>query len=123
MPSSGGQPCALMNQPRDVGRAAEEGRMAERQQAGEAQQQVERAGEQGEAQQLHHEHRDTGRSADASMSSSARIGECQVARSQCGGSFSCGLHALQASLPNRPAGRSISTITMITKTTTLEASG
>jgi hypothetical protein len=56
-PSSGVQPCALDEPAGDVGGEAEEGGMAEGQQAGEAEQQVEGAGEQREAQQLHHEHR------------------------------------------------------------------
>ena len=41
----------------DVGCGAEKGRMAEGQQAGKAQQQVERAGKDREAQQLHDKHR------------------------------------------------------------------
>jgi hypothetical protein len=42
---------------RHIRRAAQEGRMAEGQQARETQQQVERRGEQREAHELHHEHR------------------------------------------------------------------
>ena len=42
---------------RDVRGEAEEGRVAEGEQAGEAEQQIERAGKEGEAQELHHEDR------------------------------------------------------------------
>ncbi len=53
----GDQPSVLDQPGRNVGRAAQEGRMTEGQQPGEAQQQVEGAGEQREAQQLHQEGR------------------------------------------------------------------
>ncbi|MNT24821.1 hypothetical protein D3C72_1603180 [compost metagenome] len=53
----GGQPPGLHAVARYIGRRAEERRMAERQQAGIAEQQVKGAGEQGEAQHLHQHHR------------------------------------------------------------------
>ncbi len=53
-----GRPALALDEPAGhVGGETEEGRMAEGQEAGEPQQQVEGAGEQGEAQELHHEHR------------------------------------------------------------------
>ena len=83
--------------------------MTERQQPGEADQQIEGAGEQREAQQLHQEYR------VAEERRRQRDG-------QCNGVQDFLVHAY-FSFPNRPAGRSSSTMTITTNTTTSEPSG
>ena len=55
--ASGGQPHTFAACAHDVSGGAEEHRVAERQQSAEADQQIERAGEEREAQRLHQEHR------------------------------------------------------------------
>ena len=107
-----------------VAGAAEEGGMTEGQQAGEAEQQVERAREQPEAQDLHQEggiHRERRHQPDQEQRPEQDRGGAREHRIRV-------VHQSDSSpraqaLPNRPAGRTSSTITMITNTTTAEASG
>ena len=82
--------------------------MAERQQAAEADQQVERAGEQREAHHLHQEHRVKRERRQHEERHHQAEGDALV---------------LHFWVPNRPAGLSISTIAMMMKITVLDASG
>jgi hypothetical protein len=104
---------------------AEEHRVAEGQQAAEADQQVERAGEEREAQRLHQEHRvDHGRGNDEERHHHHE-GDAVVAQ--------LGLFAVRGVrevivahgylCPNSPCGRIMRTIAMMTKITVLDASG
>ena len=100
----------------DVGGEAEEHGVPERQQADIADQQVEGAGEQREAQHLHQEH---------GIDDERRH---QPERHQGGEHLQSAVVAavpwrLYFGVPNRPCGRSISTIAMMMKITVLEASG
>ncbi len=113
---------------RDIGRAADEGGMAERQQPDKADQQVEGAGEEREAQRLHQEHgiEDEGRD---ERKAEENHGE-QMGRAQPGfllrrrqGRDRSHSRAPQLARPNKPAGLTSSTIAMMTKITVLEASG
>ena len=110
--------------PAHVARAAEEGSVTEGEQAGETEQQVERAREQPEAQDLHQEggiHRERRHQPDQE----------QRAEEDRGGTCEHRIRVVHQSdsspraqaLPNRPAGRTSSTTTMITNTTTAEPSG
>ena len=111
-----GRPAGRPHQPAGAVRRAREIRgMAERQQAGVAEQQVEGAGEDGVAERRHHE--------DRIEAQERRGDEQQQAGDQAGARQRGILGAHQASLPNRPAGRTIRTMAMITKTTMLDASG
>ncbi len=107
-----------------VAGAAEEGGMAEGEQPGEAEQQVERAREQPEAQDLHQKggiHRERRHQPDQEQRAEQDrhgAGEHRIGVVHQSDSF-----ARAQALPNRPAGRTSSTITMITNTTTAEASG
>jgi hypothetical protein len=92
-----------------VGRGAQEGRVAERQQAGEAHQQIERASEEGIAEHLHHE---DGIGAEQRQQADAD--------EQRGVAEELLVHF---SFPKRPAGRTRSTMAMTTNTTVLDASG
>src|SRR3546814_16070111 len=94
---------------RDVGRAAQKGGVPEREQARVAQQQVEGAGEQGVAHDLHDEDGvGARRRQQGDDDNGQQIGEELT---------------FHFSFPNRPAGRISKTLTMIMKTTVLEASG
>ena len=100
--------------------------MAERQQADVADQQVEGAGEQGEAQGLHDEERigDERRHGERRRQDDERDGELpRLARGGAAWARRSGSRSSQATLPNRPAGLISSTTAMMTKTTVLEASG
>src|SRR5690606_12966555 len=95
--------------PGSVGRAPQEGGMAEGQQAGVGQQQVEGAGEQRIAHDLHDEDR---------VSAQGR----QQRDHDCKYQIACQL-TVHFSFPKRPAGRSRSTMTMMMNTTVFDASG
>jgi hypothetical protein len=108
----------------DVAAHAEIGRMPERQQADEADEQVEGRGEQREAQHLHQEHGVEQERARRDQHQHRREGDLlRGGHADAGGDggrhLGCGHHAL----PNRPAGLSSSTIAMMTKITVFEASG
>ncbi|MNQ28018.1 hypothetical protein D3C85_412870 [compost metagenome] len=132
----GGQPRVLAEQVAgDVAAAGEERRVAERQQSGEAQQQVEGAGEQREAQQLHQEHRVHRQRGDQRQAQQRQV-EAALAQQRRALAllFDLGVHGrsrlnvfqtrhAHASFPNSPAGRTSSTITITRKTTVLAASG
>ncbi len=91
---------------------AEEGRMPEAEQAGEADQQVEGAGKQRKAHQLHRKDRVHAQHRQRRDNQEhQRIADQRI------------LHAHQRSLPKRPAGRTSSTTAITTKTTVFEASG
>ena len=111
----------------DIARHAQEHRVAERQQPDIADQQIERAGEQRDAQHLHDEERigDERRDDDDAATSSAngnrRVARIRVATRALG--TATARRSSQATLPNSPEGRMIRTIAMMTKTTVLEASG
>ena len=120
----------------DVAATGEERRVAEGQQPGIAEQQVEGAGEQGEAQQLHQEHRVDGQRRQQRQAQQRQVEQLPTAqRGAPALAFDIGPHRhrhrrnafltrhAHASLPNRPAGRTSSTSTMITKITVLAASG
>ncbi|EGF47221.1 hypothetical protein AAULR_25856, partial [Lacticaseibacillus rhamnosus MTCC 5462] len=90
--------------------------MAEREDAGVAEQQVEGAGEEGEAQHLHQEdrvevERRHGQGGHADQDQHG----FQAQQRTFGGRGDAQLAVHQASLPIRPAGRTSSTIAMITK--------
>ena len=84
--------------------------MSEGQQAGEAHQQVEGAGEQGVAQHLHDED-----GIDAQRRQQRDADEKRNVAEQ--------LLVHHFSFPNKPAGRTNKTMAMTTKTTVLDASG
>ena len=84
--------------------------MAEGQQAGEAHQQVEGAGEEGVAQHLHDEDGiDTQRRQQRDAAKEGDVAEQLLVH--------------HFSFPNKPAGRTNRTMAMTTKTTVLDASG
>ena len=116
--SSGGKPQTLAACAVDVARGAEEHGVAEGQQAAEADQQVEGAGEQREAQRLHQEHR---------VDDERRDREDAIARADHAAMRACSVtlrrRSSSAFLPNRPAGLISSTIAMMTKITVFDASG
>ena len=109
----------------DVARKPEEHRVAEREQVDVADQEIEGAGEQREAERLHDEERigDERRDRDQrdhhceGDPAGAAVAACRIRRGD-GGLGSC-----QAALPNRPAGRINRTIAMMTNTTVFDASG
>src|SRR5947209_8598383 len=110
---------------RQIARPAEIERMAERQQSDVTDQQVERTGEQRKAQRLHQEHRideqrrdDQRRDHDQERD---RLAAALGRLNRCSEGFGTGHH--QAVLPNRPAGRTSSTIAMMMKITVFDASG
>ncbi|MCY1184178.1 hypothetical protein D9M73_248480 [compost metagenome] len=111
--------------PGRIASTAEESRVAERQQARIADQEVEGACEQREAQHLEHEHRvgaGQRRDQQASQQCAVERPPRQAARRlQPGCSDSRSVHHF--SFPNNPAGRSSSTTTMITNTTVDDPSG
>ena len=111
-----------------VGRGREVRGMAERQQPGVAEQQVEGAGEDRVAERGHHEHRieadERRRDQQRQPGDGADMGQARDVGDRAGAGQRQGLGvAHHASLPNRPAGRTIRTIAMMTKTTMLDASG
>ncbi|MNL24681.1 hypothetical protein D3C87_1461260 [compost metagenome] len=114
-----------------VAGAAEERRVAEREQPGKADQQVECAREQREAHHLQYEHRVGARHRghDQPQQQQAVKHLLLHTRSVPDGSGAnrhrglSGLSAHHFSLPNRPAGRNNSTITMMKNTTVADASG
>ncbi len=124
-----GRPALGADQPAGgVGGGGEVGGMAEREQPGVAEQQVEGAGEDRVAERGHHEHRieadERRRDQQRQPGDGADMGQARDVGDGAGGRKRQGLGvAHQASLPNRPAGRTISTIAMMTKTTMLDASG
>ena len=99
--------------------------MAERQQAAETQQQIERAGEEREAQRLHHEHRiDAGEGRERQHAAMTAVADQhQVAGGARRVARDASSPSVTAPCPNSPAGRNISTITMTTKITVFDASG
>src|SRR5580704_14348796 len=106
-----------------IGGSAEEGCVAEGQQADEADEEIEGAGEQGKAQHVHqvdrimHERRDERRD-------DARCDDQKIEpRAKLASSRALLRHDAHAALPKRPAGRSKSTMAMTTKITIFEASG
>ena len=110
----------------DIARHAEEHRVAERQQADIADQQIEGAGEQRDAQHLHDEERIGEERRDGDQRehqhdrrSRNRARSCW-ARSRRGGGD--GAH-VRRPCRTGPTGRMMSTIAMMTNTTVLEASG
>ena len=109
----------------DVAGDPQEHRVAERQEVDVADQQVERAGEQGEAQGLHDEERIGDKRRDRDQrdhdDEGDQIGPAVApGRVRGGDGFDGRGHC---ALPNRPDGRMSSTIAMMTKTTVLDASG
>ena len=109
----------------DIGAEAEIERVAERQQADIADQQVERAGKQRKAQRLHQEQRiDKERRDDQHRHHRAERDDLAAAFGRMRGRgerFGGGDHHVV--LPNRPAGRTRSTIAITTKITVFDASG
>ena len=107
----------------DIGGGAEEGRVAEGQQADEADEEIEGAGEQGKAQHVHqvdrimHERRDE-RGRDSRGDEQQIEPRAKLARSR-----ALSRHDAHAALPKSPAGRNKSTMAMTTKITIFEASG
>ncbi len=110
----------------DIARHAQEHRVAEREQADIADQQIERAGEQRDAQHLHDEEgigderRDDDEGKQQQRTRSPRRG---ASWRGAGVTAAADRRSCQATLPKSPEGRMISTIAMMTKTTVLEASG
>ena len=112
---------------RGIAGGAEEHRVAEGQQPAEADQQVEGAGEEREAHHLHHEHRvDEGRCGheeghhhDEGDAVHAQF----IAAPLCGGRRRRADRVRHFCAPNRPAGRTSSTMAMMMKMTVLDASG
>src|SRR5262245_34768020 len=96
---------------RDVGGEAEECRVAEGQQPRVSEEEVERAGVDGEAEGLHHEHRVDEEGRPQAEQEQRRHGGAPGERAR---------HRVR---PKRPAGCGRGTIAMITKITTWEASG
>jgi len=92
----------------DVAGAAQKSGMAERQQTGVADQQVEGAGKQREAQQFHEEHRVLEEGRRQRQREHQRVTEPVVGQK------------LHFSLPNKPAGRNTSTTAITTNTTVAE---
>ena len=117
----GGDPHVAHHQSADVAGCAQEGRMPEGQQAGKTEEQVEGAGEQGEAEKLHQKGRVDREGGDQTDDEQARVQDFSL--DQGGGLLGCAHGESFQALPNRPAGRTSRTMTMMTKTTTAEASG
>mmetsp|Transcript_57674 Transcript_57674/g.135823 ORF Transcript_57674/g.135823 Transcript_57674/m.135823 type:complete len:360 (+) Transcript_57674:876-1955(+) len=108
-PHRRGQAPDLERMAADVARRAQEGRMPEGQQPGEAHQQVEGAGKQRVAQHLHHEHGvGAQQRQQADADEEGRVADQLL---------------VHFSFPNKPAGRTSSTMAMTTNTTVLDASG
>ena len=103
--------------------------MAEGEEAGVAEQEVEGAGEEREAEHLHQEHRVEHERRDEERREQDREDQQVVARHaerrglDRHGDVGERLLGHQAALPNRPAGFTSSTIAMMTKITTAEPSG
>src|SRR5215470_12791599 len=129
MPAAGpvgqGERADLGEMRADVGGPAEVERVAEREQADVADQEVEGAGEQRKAQRLHQEHRIGDRGRDHEHGEHHEEGDRLARHRTLARGFlqrvDDAFH--HAALPNRPAGRISSTIAMMTKITVFDASG
>ena len=114
----------------DVAGRAEEGGVAEGEQADIADQEVERAGEEREAQHVHQEDgvdrergQGEGQDHDRERDPAVGLGAVGLAPAVSAAAVSPIASPSQLALPNRPAGLIRSTIAMRTKITVFEASG